>query len=198
MASWFSPIAVVDFAGEPLEQAAEDSVSSSPISSTETEDAGTSSGKSSRPPVKLLPLDELGIVGACRRGRRKGQRNRTPAQRIMEAEGKRTEKNVRERMRVEHVRDEYLKLQVLLGFGHKKTVNKLETLNAAIDYIKELRKLLNSGLQPGEEDGKDLQPALPTAPSEGYIAQEKQVCRLRFEVLKKNNYHVTKQNVGRS
>ncbi|KAL5467619.1 hypothetical protein EMCRGX_G031878 [Ephydatia muelleri] len=173
MASWFSPIAV-DFAGESLEQAADDSISSSPVSSTETEDTGTSSGKSSRPPVQLLPLDELGVVGACRRGRRKGQRNRTPAQRVMEAEGKRTEKNIRERMRVEHVRDEYLKLQVLLGFGNGKSVNKLETLNAAIAYIKKLRKLLNSGLQ-GEENGKECAlPTLPTAPSEGHVAQENQ------------------------
>lgn len=183
MASWFSPIAV-DFAGESLEQAADDSISSSPVSSTETEDTGTSSGKSSRPPVQLLPLDELGVVGACRRGRRKGQRNRTPAQRVMEAEGKRTEKNIRERMRVEHVRDEYLKLQLLLGFGNGKSVNKLETLNAAIAYIKKLRKLLNSGLL-GEENGKECAlPTLPTAPSEGHVAQENQVCRLRLKFSK--------------
>ena len=170
MASWFSPTAL-DFSGESLDLA-EDSVSSSPVSSTETEDAaGGSTCCRSRPSVNLLPLDQLGVVGACRRGRRKGQRNRTPAQRVMEAEGKRTEKNVRERMRVEHVRDEYLKLQMLLGFGHSKSVNKLQTLNAAIDYIKELRKVLDR-LQ-GETEFH--LPTLPRAPSEGHVTQEKQV-----------------------
>ena len=177
MALWLSP-SDLKFSGEPSDLG-EDSVSSSPVSSTETEDAGTSTCKS-RPHVHVLPLDELGVVGACRRGRRKGQRNRTPAQRVMEAEGKRTEKNVRERMRVEHVRDEYLKLQMLLGFGHNKSVNKLQTLNAAIDYIKELRKLLDR-LQ-GEAEGENC--SLPPAPSVARDAQEMQVRNFSAGVLK--------------
>ena len=95
---------------------------------------------------QLEPLVEMGVVGACRRGRRRGRRNRTATERQSEVEQRRYSKNARERERVENVRNEYVKLQRLLGLedlgaeGSRSKEGgrfcKLRTLTAAIARIK--------------------------------------------------------------
>ena len=100
---------------------------------------------------ELQPLMEMGVVGACRRGRRKGRRNRTATERRSEAEQRRQSKNARERERVENVRGEYVKLQKMLGLetvglrgGSRegRRFCKLRILTAAIKKIKTLMQVL--------------------------------------------------------
>lgn len=96
---------------------------------------------------QLQPLADMEIVGACRRGRRRGRRNRTAAERQLEVEQRRHNKNARERQRVENVKKEYAKLQRLLGLSsaplddkseEKRRHCKLRTLTAAIQRIRGL------------------------------------------------------------
>ena len=96
---------------------------------------------------QLKPLAEMEVVGACRRGRRRGRRNRTAAERQSEMEQRRRSKNARERQRVENVKNEYAKLQIILGleFGlldqkskEKRRHCKLRVLTAAIHRIRSL------------------------------------------------------------
>lgn len=109
----------------------------------------------------LKPLVEMGVVGACRRGRRRGRRNRTAVERESEVEERRQSKNARERERVENVRNEYAKLQKLLGLdlgelddddcdGGKDSRRfcKLRILTAAIERIKTLMELLRTTNAP--------------------------------------------------
>ena len=99
----------------------------------------------------LKPLVEMGVVGACRRGRRRGRKNRTEMERRSEKEQRRRSKNARERERVENVRNEYAKLQKLLGLGSNEEgenqqgrLCKLRLLNAAIERIKTLMEVVRS------------------------------------------------------
>ena len=98
----------------------------------------------------LKPLVEMGVVGACRRGRRRGRKNRTEMERRSEKEQRRRSKNARERERVENVRNEYAKLQKLLGLGSDEAGEnqgrfcKLRLLNAAIERIKTLMEVVRS------------------------------------------------------
>ena len=101
----------------------------------------------------LKPLVEMGVVGACRRGRRRGRRNRTVVERQTGKEQRRRSKNARERERVENVRNEYAKLQTLLGLGSDDVVEgtkerrrfcKLRVLTTAIERIKTLMELMRS------------------------------------------------------
>lgn len=95
---------------------------------------------------QLQPLAELQVIGACRRGRRRGRRNRTMAERQSEIELRRRSKNARERQRVENVKNEYAKLQQLLGMEsslddkskEKRRHCKLQTLTKAIERIRAL------------------------------------------------------------
>ena len=94
---------------------------------------------------QLQPLAEMEVIGACRRGRRRGRRNRTAAERISEAAQRRDSKNARERQRVENVKNEYARLQELLGLTELKSDSKehkrhckLRTLTAAIERIRTL------------------------------------------------------------
>lgn len=106
------------------------------------------------PRVQLLqPLDELGVVGACRRGRRKGRRNRTPAERETERDDRRVSKNARERERVENVNREYENLRAALGAppNAKGRVKKVATLNHAINYIKALMSELEQLSRQADE-----------------------------------------------
>ena len=105
-------------------------------------------------PFTLKPLVEMGVVGACRRGRRRGRRNRTAVERQTEKEQRRHSKNARERERVENVRNEYAKLEKLVGLGADDYLGestkelgrycKLRVLTAAIERIKTLKELLRS------------------------------------------------------
>lgn len=95
---------------------------------------------------QLQPLAELEVIGACRRGRRRGRKNRTMAERQSEIEERRRSKNARERQRVENVKKEYAKLQRLLGLEsslddasrEKRRHCKLRTLTEAIKRIRSL------------------------------------------------------------
>ena len=102
-------------------------------------------------PFQLKPLTEMEVVGACRRGRRRGRRNRTAAERQSEMEQRRRSKNARERQRVENVKTEYAKLQKLLGFNsgfidnkskEKRRHCKLRVLTAAVERIRTLMETL--------------------------------------------------------
>ena len=105
---------------------------------------GVTPGKD-RASFQLRPLAEMEVIGACRRGRRRGRRNRTAAERISEATQRRDSKNARERQRVENVKTEYARLEQVLGFTELKSDSKehkrhckLRTLNAAIERIRTL------------------------------------------------------------
>ena len=102
---------------------------------------------------QLRPLVEMEVIGACRRGRRRGRRNRTEAERQSGQEQRRRAKNERERKRVENVKNEYAKLQRLLGFQsglldekskEKRRYCKLRILTEAIRRIKELKEVLRA------------------------------------------------------
>ena len=106
-----------------------------------------------RPSVQL-DLSLEGVTGAGKRGRRKGSRNRTPAERQFQMDDKRSVKNARERTRVQNVSQEYKRLREVLGdsdFNKKKKPKKLDTLNCAIKYIQDLMKELERArLEAGE------------------------------------------------
>lgn len=93
------------------------------------------------PKRPALPSLE-GVVGACKRGRRKGRRNKTSAERASEAiiDQKRVEKNAREKVRVKNVNHGFELLRRAVGQKRTgKNPTKLATLEAAIKYIHELR-----------------------------------------------------------
>ena len=93
------------------------------------------------PKRPALPSLE-GVVGACKRGRRKGRRNKTSAERASAAiiDQKRVEKNAREKMRVKNVNHGFELLRRAIGQKRTgKNPTKLATLEAAIKYIHELR-----------------------------------------------------------
>lgn len=105
-------------------------------------------------PFQLKPLVEMEVIGACRRGRRRGRRNRTAAERQSDIvkEQRRRLKNARERKRVENVKNEYVKLMKILGLQsdmldekckEKRRYCKLKTLNTALRRIKELMALVS-------------------------------------------------------
>ena len=95
---------------------------------------------------QLQPLAEMEVIGACRRGRRRGRRNRTAAERESEVSQRRLSKNARERQRVENVKNEYARLQKLLGLSEqlenepkeRRRHCKLRTLTTAIERIRTL------------------------------------------------------------
>ena len=99
---------------------------------------------------ELKPLVEMEVVGACKRGRRKGRRNRTTVERESELEQRRRSKNARERQRVENVKNEYAKLEAVLGMDaglfdktrEKRQYCKLRILTAAIERIKTLKETI--------------------------------------------------------
>ena len=93
------------------------------------------------PKRPALPSLE-GVVGACKRGRRKGRRNKTSAERASTAiiDQKRVEKNAREKLRVKNVNHGFELLRRAIGQKRTgKNPTKLATLEAAIKYIYELR-----------------------------------------------------------
>ena len=92
--------------------------------------------------VELKPLVEMGVVGAPKRGRRKGRRSRTTVERESELEQRRHSKNAHERQRVENVNNKYAKLEAVLGMdGGLREKSKLWILTAAIERIKTLKRL---------------------------------------------------------
>ena len=82
-----------------------------------------------------------GVVGACKRGRHKGRRNKTSAERASAAMMglKRVEKNTREKVRIKNVNHGYELLQRAIGQDRMgKNPTKLKTLEVAIKYIHDL------------------------------------------------------------
>lgn len=82
-----------------------------------------------------------GVVGACKRGRHKGRRNKTSAERASAAIMglKRVEKNTREKVRIKNVNHGYELLQRAIGQDRMgKNPTKLKTLEVAIKYIHDL------------------------------------------------------------
>ena len=107
-----------------------------------------------RPLVQLQRLDEQGVIGACRRGRKRGRKNRTQSQRMAEVDDKRVQKNARERERVSNVNAEYKRLREALGDvddSRKKKYHKLRTLTAAINYIQAMMAELDTLKREGGE-----------------------------------------------
>lgn len=80
-------------------------------------------------------------IGARKKGRRKGCKNRPALQRHMQAASKKRAKNAKERKRVQNIHHEYTLLRMLLGDRSEK-LSKLQVLNATIEYIKYLRNKL--------------------------------------------------------
>ena len=125
---------------------------------------------------QLKPLAEMEVVGACRRGRRRGRRNRTTAERQSEMEQRRRSKNARERQRVENVKNEYSKLQNLLGLEsgcldqtsrERRRHGKLRVLTAAIHRIRSLlaeRNHLRAESAATDSPPRQLDQATPGTP----------------------------------
>ena len=128
---------------------------------------------------QLQPLAEMEVIGACRRGRRRGRRNRTATERQSEIAQRRLSKNARERQRVENVKSEYAKLQRLLGLEHldegtneRRRHCKLRTLTAAIGRIRNLMSELNqrcadTGPSQRHHDSLPGRPTPPQLPDHG-------------------------------
>lgn len=82
-------------------------------------------------------------IGARRRGRRRGCRNRTLAEREAQVDFKRSDKNTKERVRVGNINRMYHKLRRQLGDPHpEKRLCKLRVLNAAIQHIHDLMDVM--------------------------------------------------------
>lgn len=106
--------------------------------------------RSNPPVVTMASLD--GVVGACKRGRRRGRRNKTAYEKDSEMGVRQELKRERERLRVQNVNLEYQRLRIALGEpedSHKKKNNKCSTLKAAIDYIKALMNELDGRRREG-------------------------------------------------
>ena len=95
------------------------------------------------------PLAEM-EVGACRRGRPRGRRNKTVAQKISELAQRRDLKKVREKQRVKNLNRLLLSLREMLGLSELKSDSKeckgyckLRTLRAATERIRTLKAILN-------------------------------------------------------
>lgn len=87
--------------------------------------------------------NDLQWIGARRRGRRRGCRNRTLAEREAQVEVKRSDKNTKERVRVGNINRMYQKLRRQLGDPHpEKRLCKLRVLNAAIQHIHNLMDIV--------------------------------------------------------
>ena len=87
--------------------------------------------------------NDLRWIGARRRGRRRGCRNRTLAEREAQVEVKRYDKNTKERVRVGNINRMYQKLRRQLGDPHpEKRLCKLRVLNAAIQHIHDLMDIV--------------------------------------------------------
>jgi len=118
------------------------------LSHSPCEDSSSSRYRATSPDLayQLQPLAEMEVIGACRRGRRRGRRNRTAAERESEVSQRRLSKNARERQRVENVKNEYARLQKLLGLSEqlenepkeRRRHCKLRTLTTAIERIRTL------------------------------------------------------------
>ena len=91
-----------------------------------------------------IPVVDRETIGARRKGRRKGCKNKTPEERKAILGQKDKIKNEKERERVRNIQQQYQKLRVMLGdpTPHKKLC-KQQVLNAAIAYIKDLLSILN-------------------------------------------------------
>lgn len=158
-------------------------------------DANVKTHRSPDLDYQLQPLADLEIVGACRRGRRRGRRNRTAAERQLEVEQRRHNKNARERQRVENVKKEYAKLQRLLGLSsaplddkseEKRRHCKLRTLTVAIQRIRSLiaeqNQLRASAVSPPNGVSTSYDSCLQL-PAVGYV-----------DILRRNNLVVNPSN----
>ena len=101
---------------------------------------------------------DLCWVGARRRGRRRGCRNRTLAEREEQVEVKRSDKNSKERVRVGNINRMYQRLRRQLGDPHpEKRLCKLRVLNAAIQHIHDLMDVVNQRQNRQESSQLPLQ-----------------------------------------
>ena len=95
-------------------------------------------------PNNSIPVVDRETIGARRKGRRKGCKNKTPEERRAILGYKDKIKDEKERERVRNIQQQYQKLRVMLGdpTPHKKLC-KQQVLNAAILYIKDLLSIIN-------------------------------------------------------
>ena len=132
---------------------------------------------SSHTPAANLPSSRdysplVGVIGACRRGRKQGRRNRTKSERVAEEEQRRSKKNERERERVLNVNEEYRRLQEALGqevdAKNLKKQGRLQTLTSAITHIQSLMAELQERREDADEAGAATQAELDRAVSLHY------------------------------
>ena len=81
-------------------------------------------------------------IGARKRGRKKGRRNKTKKEREDSEASQRRQKNFQERKRVKNIRKQYNELRKVLSFDSTKKLCKQKVLDAAIEYITMLEDLI--------------------------------------------------------
>ena len=118
--------------------------------------------------------NDMRWIGARRRGRRRGCRNRTLAEREAQVEDKRSDKNTKERVRVGNINRMYQKLRRQLGDPHpEKRLCKLRVLNAAIQHIHDLMDVVKARQNRQEITELSFQPLDYTkeqAPAEAMVS----------------------------
>ena len=94
------------------------------------------------------------MIGTGRKGRRKGSKNRSFEERIVETEKKNELKRINERQRVRNISFQYNRLRKALGDPHpEKKLRKQHVLNACIEHIYNLQKILNNSTSNHQSDG---------------------------------------------
>ena len=94
------------------------------------------------PPISAFNDLQLEEIGARRKGRKKGCKNRTTKERKEMKEFLRKTKNQKERERVRNIQTQYNQLRLALGEDVHKKLCKQKVLDSAIEYICKLTKLL--------------------------------------------------------
>ena len=108
--------------------------------------------------------DATSMIGTGRKGRRKGSKNRSYEERIVETEKKNELKRINERQRVRNISYQYNRLRKALGDPHpEKKLRKQHVLNACIDHIYNLQKILSNQSADGDcasEFGSEQSPSV--------------------------------------
>lgn len=91
------------------------------------------------------PPPPAALIGSGRKGRRKGSKNRSFVQRIDERDEKNEIKRQNERQRVKNISYQYNRLRRALGDPHpEKKLRKQQVLDACINYIQHLQRILKT------------------------------------------------------
>ena len=133
-------------------------------STTETEEASVCYSSQPSPTSPSFHCDEekddfelqqesQEIIGARRKGKKKGRKNKTKKERKNSTASQRQRRNARERTRIKNISLKYNELRWILGFDlTKQRFSKHKVLVAAIEYITKLKDLIKESTR----DGLDL------------------------------------------